>query len=56
MKEQCDFSNAEQGKFYRPEVRLIPPVRLVAERCATVDQLVNEMLKKDLELFRMAKE
>ena len=25
MKDEYDFSNAERGKFYRPDLRLIPP-------------------------------
>ena len=28
MKDEYDFSNAERGKFSRPDLRLIPPVRL----------------------------
>jgi hypothetical protein len=31
MKDEYDFSNAERGKFYRPDVQLIPPVRLDPE-------------------------
>ena len=63
MKDEYDFSNAERGKFYRPNLRLIPPVRLEpevldflaarAEACGTtVNQLVNQMLKKDMELIQ----
>lgn len=28
MKDEYDFSNAQRGKFYKPDLRLIPPVRL----------------------------
>jgi predicted HicB family RNase H-like nuclease len=55
MKDEYDFSNAECGKFYRPELRLMPPVRLEPEvldflatsakkRGTTVNQLVNQLL------------
>jgi len=65
MKDEYDFSNAERGKFYRPNLRLIPPVRLEAdvldflatrakERGTTVNQLVNQLLKKDMELIQAA--
>lgn len=65
MKEEYDFMNAERGKFYRPNLRLIPPVRLEPEvldflatrakaRGTTVNQLVNQLLKKDMELIEAA--
>jgi len=65
MKDEYDFSNAERGKFYRPDLRLIPPVRLEPEvldflatsakkRGTTVNQLVNQLLKKDMELIQAA--
>ena len=65
MKDEYDFSNAERGKFYRPNLRLIPPVRLepevldflatrAQERGTTVNQLVNQLLKKDMELIQAA--
>jgi len=65
MKDEYDFSNAERGKFYRPSLRLIPPVRLEPEvldflatraqaRGTTVNQLVNQLLKKDIELIQAA--
>ncbi|MEQ1592907.1 MAG: hypothetical protein ABL892_11035 [Thiobacillaceae bacterium] len=65
MKDEYDFSNAERGKFYRPGLRLIPPVRLepevldflatrASQRGTTVNQLVNQLLKKDMELIQAA--
>ena len=62
MKDEYDFSKAERGKFHRPNLRLIPPVRLEPEvldflatraqaRGTTVNQLVNQLLKKDIELI-----
>ena len=65
MRDEYDFSNAERGKFYRADLRLIPPVRLEPEvleflatsakkRGTTVNQLVNQLLKKDIELIQAA--
>jgi hypothetical protein len=65
MKDEYDFGNAERGKFYHPNLRLIPPVRLDPEvldflatrakqRGTTVNQLVNQLLKKDIELIQAA--
>lgn len=57
MKKEYDFSNAERGKFYRPNARLNIPVYLGedVQRYATekardqgiaVEQFVNEVLRK----------
>ncbi len=65
MKDEYDFSGAQRGKFYRPNLRLIPPVRLdpevldflatrASQRGTTVNQLVNQLLKKDIELIQAA--
>jgi hypothetical protein len=65
MKDEYDFSNAERGKFYRPNLRLIPPLRLepevldflatrAQERGVTLNELLNQLLKKDMELIRAA--
>ena len=65
MKDEYDFSNAERGKFYRPNLRLIPPVRLEPEvldflavsaekRGTTVNELVNQLLKNDIDSIRAA--
>jgi hypothetical protein len=65
MKDEYDFSNAQRGKFYMPNLRLIPPVRLdpdvldflatrAQQRGTTVNQLVNQLLKKDIELIQAA--
>lgn len=65
MKDEYDFSNAQRGKFYKPNMRLIPPVRLEPEvldflatraqqRGTTINQLVNQLLKKDIELIQAA--
>ena len=66
MKREYDFSKAERGKFYRPKVELAPPVHLdpnVAEwltshaesKGTTLNALVNELLKKDIERIETAK-
>lgn len=65
MKDEYDFSKAERGKFYRPDVRLIPPVRLepqvldfLAKRAKakgmTLNALLNALLKQDIELIEVA--
>ena len=62
MKDEYDFTNAQRGKFYKPDVRLIPPVRLepqvldfLAKRAeakgTTLNALLNTLLKKDIELI-----
>lgn len=66
MKREYDFSGAERGKFFRPEADLVPPVHLDAgvrswlaahaeSKGKTLNDLVNELLKKDIELIEAAK-
>jgi hypothetical protein len=66
MKREYDFSKAERGRFYRPRAELAPPVHLdpkVAEwltshadlKGTTLNELVNELLRKDIELIETAK-
>ena len=66
MKREYDFSKAERGKFHRPGLELAPPVHLDAEvlswltmqaksKGTTLNALVNELLKKDIELIETAK-
>ena len=66
MKDEYDFSNAERGKFYRPDAQLIPPVHLDPEvlsylaaraeaRGTSLNELVNELLRKDIELIETAR-
>jgi CRISPR/Cas system-associated protein Csm6 len=65
LKDEYDFKGAERGKFYRKDAVLVPPVRLEPEvlqflleraqaRGATLDELVNELLRKDIELIQAA--
>ena len=62
MKDKYDFKNGERGKFYREQAELIPPVHLDADvlsyltarakaRGATLSDLVNTLLRKDIELI-----
>ena len=66
MKTDYDFSNAERGKFHRRKIVLSPPVHLdpgvaawlsshAESKGTTLDELVNELLKKDIELIEVAK-
>jgi hypothetical protein len=65
MRNEYDFSKGERGKFYRADAVLVPPVRLDPEvvtfltaraqaRGMTLSQLVNTLLKKDIELIEAA--
>ena len=65
MNDEYDFSNAVRGKFYKPNLRLIPPVRLEPQvldflvrraeaKGTTVNALLNQLLKKDIELIEAA--
>ena len=62
MPAEIDFSGGVRGKFFKPGSRLSVPVYLEAEvhdylasrakaRGIEVSQLVNELLKKDIELI-----
>jgi len=65
MKDEYDFSKAERGRFFRQDAVLAPPVHLepdvlafLMERAAArgipLSQLINELLKKDIELIEAA--
>jgi hypothetical protein len=65
MKDEYDFSNAERGRFYRQGAVLAPPVHLEADvlaflaaraaaRGTSLNELVNALLKKDIELIEAA--
>lgn len=62
VKDEYDFSKAVRGKFHRPDAVLVPPVHLDPEvlrylqaranaRGTTLSQLVNDLLRKDIELI-----
>jgi len=63
MKDEYDFSGAEQGKFYRPLEELDIPIYLDKEvkefflerlkaggREFSLNQVINSLLKKDIEI------
>ena len=63
MPAEINFSGGVRGKFFKPGARLNLPVYLDAEvqdylvsrakaRGIEVGQLVNELLKKDIELIK----
>jgi hypothetical protein len=65
MKDEYDFSKAERGRFHRPGAELVPPVHLDPEvlaylaaraevRGVSLSELVNALLKKDIELIEAA--
>jgi hypothetical protein len=66
MKEEYDFSEGVRGKFFRPSARLNLPVYLdtevlnyLRERAQSkgvgLDRLVNDLLRKDIDLIESAK-
>ena len=65
IRDDYDFTGATRGRFYREGATLIAPIHLEAEvlrfleaRAAasgkSVNELVNELLKKDIELIQAA--
>ncbi len=63
MKEEYDFSTAEQGRFYRPIDELEIPVYLdkdvkkffyqrTAGRNIDLKQIVDTILRKEMDLLR----
>jgi hypothetical protein len=65
MKDEYDFSKAERSRFYRQDAVLTPPVHLdpdvlayltarAAARGMSLNDLVNALLKKDIELIEAA--
>jgi hypothetical protein len=63
MKEEYDFSNAEQGKFYIPVEEIELPIYLdkdilefLTQKCQltqiNLQTLVNDLIRKDIEIAR----
>jgi hypothetical protein len=61
MKDEYDFTDAEQGKFYRPIDELDIPIYLDKEvkeffiekmrgRQFSLNEVINSLLKKDIEI------
>ncbi|MEA2601025.1 MAG: hypothetical protein QOF89_2017 [Acidobacteriota bacterium] len=66
MKREYDFSQGERGKFYQPDAKLNIPIYLDKEILAylsekarskgvEVGQLINEILRRDIDLFEAVK-
>jgi hypothetical protein len=66
MPAEIDFSKGTRGKFFRPNARMSLPVYLDADvqnylsasakaRGIDVDQLVNDLLKQDIERLEAAR-
>ncbi len=66
MKEEYDFTDAEQGKFYRPMEELEIPIYIdkniqkvivsVADKSnKSISELVNTLLKNDIEIAQSLK-
>lgn len=66
MPAEIDFSKGVRGKFFKPGTAVNLPVYLDAEvqaylsarakaRAVEVGQLVNELLRKDIELIEAAR-
>jgi len=64
MKDEYDFSKAERGKFYRPDVSLDIPIHLddanrafvekiAAKKNKDVETVVNELLASDRHLAEL---
>jgi hypothetical protein len=65
MKEEYDFTNAEQGKFYRPIEELDIPIYLDKEvknffmkniknrtNNFSLNEIINSLIKKDIEISK----
>ena len=65
MKDEYDFSNAEQGKFYRPLEDLDIPIYLESEvkafflekikekgRTYSISSIINSLIKKDIKISK----
>jgi hypothetical protein len=63
MKAEYDFSQAERGKFYHPKAEFSYPVylepdvsafldRLAEQKKVDVQDLVNDLLRKDIQLIQ----
>ena len=66
MQNEYDFSNAERGKFFKPDATHQLPVYLEPEvfryfadkaqaKGVKLNTMINELLKKDIDLFEGVK-
>ena len=62
IQNEYDFANGRRGKFSRTDVQLVPRIRLepellkyltqlATENDTTLNILINQLLKKDIELI-----
>jgi hypothetical protein len=62
MKKEYDFSKGERGKFYDPNAELCLPIylepdiadfmrKLAGQKDADIEKLVNEWLRKNIDLI-----
>lgn len=42
MREECDFSKGERGKFFRPDLKLNIPIYLEEEVSAFVERIASK--------------
>jgi hypothetical protein len=65
MRDEYDFAAAQRGRFFQPDAVLSPPVHLAPDvlaflaaraqaRGMTLDDLVNALLKEDIERMEQA--
>lgn len=65
MKDEYDFSKGVRGKFFRAGAQLLAPVHLEPDvrdflssrakaKGRTLDEIVNELLRKDIERIKAA--
>ena len=66
MREEYDFSNAERGKFHKPNAKQHLPVYLddkilsyLQDRAQAknidLNQLINDMLRREIEIIEAVK-
>lgn len=66
MKDAYDFTTARRGKFFREGARLVPPIslepdvlaylsELAVKQGATLSELANSLLKKDIERIKASR-
>lgn len=64
MKKEYDFSKGERGKFYNPDGEFNLPIylepeiadfvqKLAAEKDTDRSQIVNRLLRKDMEIIQL---
>ncbi len=67
MKKEYDFSKGEKGKFYHPNAELFIPIyldrevlnelkKIALKKNLEINTIVNQFLKKELEIIRYIEE